>query len=489
MRYRYRVRGIYATAVAKLLLDNGHELVDLSKQLADRFGLDQRADVPPDATVKVSDDDPDTLVIVGKSEAVGEAFEILASSIPFSSTIFELYGPSTSARAKIVGVENGRCVAETSFGRGVLLTDRCDVGTELWVNVAKAPSRRGEPYVFRRGLAIVMDTVTLIRDGGRISFSEHIRSWERKAELMALSQDVARRGISVRWRSAARSAPLEKLGEDLRKGVELLEAVEKEGRDVVIGESIAFVTLSSLSKRFLDDVRRRVLPTAPRHHELKTRWDSSIVDVLDALSSEIPEDVMDRAIERLCLDYVVSRGSAMLIHRKPGEEVVRIGPAEVLGYGEHELLGRYLVLKRVAKSDGVYDGLGVEKRAGDIMLSIVPTRRWFLVHSYFSSEGSPKGLYINVNTPPELTPSGDVSYLDLFVDVVVRDGEVRVVDEDQLAKALDEGFVPPDAASIATEVVEELKSGKLVEELRSIAKEWLARALQPSSAQQRTTAA
>jgi len=483
-KYRYRIRGIYATAIARLLLDHGHELVDLSKQLADRFGLDQRVEVPPDATIKVSDEDPDTIVIVGKSEAVGEAFEILASSIPFSCTIFELYGPSTSARARIVGLENGRCIVETSFGKGVLLTDRCEAGAELWVSVAKAPSRRGELYVFRRGLSIVMDTVTLTKDGGRISFSEHIRSWERKAELMALSQEIARRGISVRWRSAARAAPLDKLDEDLRKGLELLETVEKEGRDVVVGESIAFITLSSLSKRFLDDVRRRVLPTTPRHHELKTRWDSSVVDVLDALSSEIPEKIMDRAIERLCLDSIVARGSAMLIHRKPGEEIVRIGPAEVLGYGKHELLGRYLVLKRVAKSDGVYDGLGVEKRVGDIMITIVPTSRWFLVHGYFSSDGALKGMYVNINIPPELTPSGDISYVDLFIDVVVKNREVQIIDADQLAAAVDEGYVPPDAAALAMDIVEELRTANVIDVLRNILSEWLGRALEQQSQRQ-----
>ncbi len=478
MPFRYRVRGIYATAVARLLLEAGHELVDLSRQLAERLGMDQRSDVPPDATIKVSDEDPDTIVVVGRSDAVGDAFELLASQVPFSSTLFVLYGPSSSLRARVVGEEGGRCVVETPAGRGILLTDRCESGTELWVNVARVPRRPGESYVFRRGLAVVMDTVTLVKGGGgRISFSEHIRGWERKAELMMLSQDVARKGISVRWRSAARSAPLEKLSEDLSRGLQRLEEVERSGSDAVVNESIGFVTLCSLSKRFLDSVRRRVLPTAPRHHELKARWDSSSVDLLDALSAEIPEDMMDRAIERMCLDSIASRGSAMLIHRRPDGEVFRLGPAEVLGYGSDEALGRYLALKRVAKSDGVYDGLGVEKRAGDIMISIVPTGRWFLAHAYFDPSGELKGIYVNVNTPPEITPSGDVAYMDLLVDVVAAGGEPRVVDEDQLAKAVDEGVAPPDAAQIALEVARGIASDRsIVDRIESLARQWLSRA-------------
>ena len=478
MPFRYRVRGIYATAIARLLLEASHELVDLSKQLADRLGMDQRSEVPPDATIKVSDEDPDTIVIVGKSDAVGEALELLATQIPFSSTTFVLYGPSSSLRARIVGEEGGKCVAETPAGRGIVLTDRCEPGSELWVNVARVPRKPGESYVFRKGLAIVTDTVTLIKNGvGRISFSEHIRGWERKAELMMLAQDVARRGISVRWRSAARSAPLDKLSEDIARGLQKLEEVEKSGSEAVVNESIAFVTLCSLSKRFLDEVRRRVLPTAPRHHELKARWDSSAVDLLDALSAEIPESIMDRAIERMCLESIASRGSAMIIHRKPDGEVYRLGPAEVLGYGDDEVLGRYLVLKRVAKSDGVYDGLGVEKRAGDIMMSIVPASKWFLAHAYFSPSGELKGIYINVNTPPELTPAGDVAYMDLLVDVVAVGGELRVVDEDQLARAVEEGVAPPDAAQVALEVARSIASDRsLVEKIESLAKQWLSRA-------------
>ena len=477
--HRYRVRGIYATAIAKLLLEGGYELVDLSKQLADRLGMDQKTEVPPDATIKVSEDDPDTIVIVGKPEAVGDAFELLASAIPFSINRFFLYGPSTSLKGKVVGSLEGKCVVETEAGRGILATDRCVEGEELWVHVVKVPSKKGEEMVFRKGLAIVKDTVTLIKGiGSRISFSEHIRGWEKKAKLMMLAQDVARKGISVRWRSAARSAPLEKLSEDLRSGVEELEKIESSGATVVLGESIAFITLCSLSKRFLDDVRRKVLPTAPRHHELKARWDSSAVDILDAVSAEIPPSIMDRAIERMCLDSTSSRGSAMIIHRKPDGEVYRIGPAEVLGYSEALEIGRFLVLKRIAKSDGVYDGLGVEKKAGDIMITLVPTSKWFLVHAYFSTSGELKGMYININTPPELTPSGDVSYLDLLVDVAMVGNEAKVVDLEQLEKGVEEGLVPQDAAAIAKEVVESVaRDRELIEKLATLARKWFSRAV------------
>ncbi len=479
MPHRYRVRGIYATAVARLLLDEGHELVDLSKQLAERLGMDQRSDVPPDATIKVSDEDPDTLVIVGKPDAVGEAFELLASTIPFSINTFLLYGPSTSAKGRVIGVENGKCIVETPIGRGILSIDRCEQGQELWVHVARVPRRSGESYVFRKGLAVVMDTVTLVKgDGGRISFSEHIKGWERKAELTMLAQDVARKGISVRWRSAARSAPLEKLSNDLREGLEALEAIERECRDVVIGESIAFITLCSESKRFLDEVRRRVLPTTPRHHELKARWDSSYVDLLDVLSAEVPPEAMDRGVERLCIEWISYRGSASLIHRKPGGEVIKIGPAEVLGHGVDEVIGRYLALKRVAKSEGIYDGLGVPKEVGDVMISIVPTRRWFLAHAYYSSRGELKGIYVNVNTPPELSPSGEISYLDLLIDVAYTSEGPRVIDREQLDKAVEEGEVPPDLALVAVSVAEEIaRSLELLERIKALASSYLEKSL------------
>ncbi|MCC6052852.1 MAG: DUF402 domain-containing protein, partial [Desulfurococcaceae archaeon] len=83
---------------------------------------------------------------------------------------------------------------------------------------------------------------------------------------------------------------------------------------------------------------------------------------------------------------------------------------------------------------GVYDGLGVEKKPGDVDYVVVRSDQPILSHNYYRGEKW-LGSYININTPPEVAP-GLVKYNDLLVDVIVMpSGDVKVVDEKELDKA------------------------------------------------------
>ncbi len=461
--FRYRVRGMYATALARLLLDAGAELVDLSKQLAERFGMDQRQDVPPHATVKVSDEDSDVLVVVGKPEAVEFAVYEAFLPIPFATRRHEVYGPYTTMKVKVIGKEGNVCICEAPCGRvEVVEFESCDPGTEMLVHVIKAPSKDGETYVARQGAAVVMDTVAVVESTKpRVVFSEFVKDMERRAELLMVSQNANRRGLTVKWRSAARSAPLDLLAKELEEAMARIDEVKSRALsgEIVVGESIAFIRLSRESKRFLDDVRRRVLATTPRHHEMKScGWDQNMVEALDYLSSRLPLKDLCIALEELELDRFKDLNSVMIRHTKPDGDVVSIGPAYIDRLINDPILGRAIVLKRTVRSEGVYDGLGVAKEPGDIITTIIPLDSWFLIHVYASQSGSYKGMYININTPPEVCYAQRlVKYIDLYIDVVKKpDEEAKIIDEELLRQAVEKGYVDEDMASIAIEVARDL---------------------------------
>ncbi len=466
LKFRYRVRGIYATAIAKLLLDSGAELVDLSKQLADRFGLPMRSDEPPHATVKAGDEDPHTLVIVGYRDAVENCFEVLESSIPFTVSRFVELGPYTTVTAKIVERSASECIAELPGGERARIPE-CneDVGKVIAVHVVRAPSKLGELYVARKGIAVVTDSVTLVDDGrARISFSEHVRNFERRAELTMLSQEAVRMGLSVKWRSAARSLSLDKMMEDLRRGIELVEQLRAKALNasdpqvLSFGESIAFISLSRSSKEFLDHIRRLVVPTTPLHHTLKScSFPQPVVDALDVMSVELPLNALEKGISRYIIETLKNFASIRLKHVKPDGEEIHIGPAYVQSATYSDLLGPILVLKRVVKSEGIYDALNVAKEVGDEITTIVPLEKWFLIHVYRSPQGVLKGVYVNINTPPELDLGrNEVRYIDLYVDVVSTSNEPRVVDMEQLEEMHVRGVVAGDLLYMAKQTVAEV---------------------------------
>ncbi len=460
--YKLRVRGPYATAIAKILSEAGAELVDLSRQLAERFSLPQRSGEPPHATVKTSEEDPSVLLVIGYRDAVDFVLEELLSRIPFSLCRYSELGPYTTVVGRVVGEEADRCIVEVPDGRALLVDAQCVPGSKVVAHIIRAALRPNEVPILRPGIAVLGDTLALIDDGkSRVSFSEHIRSSERRAELMILAQSATREGVSVRWRSAARSAPLDTLSRDLesckRKLEELREKVQEvtEPSIVSYGEAIALIKLTRPSKEYLDDVRAQVLGTVPYHHTLKTcQYPQEAVDILDFVSNYVNKHEMRRAIEKYMQSEAAKLNSLRLRHSKPDGEDIIIGPINIEKTMEVPLLGTVIVGKRTVRSSGLYDGLGVAKEPGDIITTIIPIDKWFLIHVYTSSDGKEKGMYININTPPELcAPLSEVRYVDLYIDVAVVGDDVRVVDEDQLQNAVKQGFIEGDLEYMAIESV------------------------------------
>jgi len=115
-----------------------------------------------------------------------------------------------------------------------------------------------------------------------------------------------------------------------------------------------------------------------------------------------------------------------------------------------------LVVERSFAAGGHYDSLGDEKRPGDHGIIEIPCRSWVLRRVYFRADGSTIGELYNVQTPVEFRP-GLVRYTDLEVDVVRRaDGQVEVVDQDDLAHAVRIGGISPSLAEVALNIADRL---------------------------------
>ena len=384
------------------------------------------------------------------------------SRIPFSLCRYNELGPYTTVVGHIVGERAGQCIVEIPNNRALLVDAQCIPGSKVVAYIIRAALRSNELPILRPGIAVLSDTLALIDDGrSRVSFSEHIRSAERRAELMILAQNVTREGVSVRWRSSAKSASLDALSQDLESCKRKLQELRKKVQEVTepsvvsYGEAIALIKLTRPSKEYLDDVRAQVLGTVPYHHTLKTcQYPQEAVDVLDFVSNYVNKHEMRKAIEKYMQSEVVKLSSLRLKHSKPDGEEITIGPIHIEKLVEVPLLGTVIVGKRIARSSGIYDGLEVTKERGDVITTIIPTDRWFLIHVYADSSGKEKGMYININTPPELcAPLSEVRYMDLYIDIAVVGDDVRVIDEDQLRSAVKRGIVDGDLEYMAIESV------------------------------------
>lgn len=434
MLLRVRVRGIYSTAISKILNENGVELVDVTPSIASRLKISENRGMPADATIKTENDNLSQVMLIGFPEAVNKVSEILETSIPDMLVLKPLTGLYTTFKTRILGYEGRECIALSPWGKAVLVDYKeCTQNREIPVTTIKLVTSRDSKIVLSENIRIV-GKYAIIGRGSSITFSHFIRNRKRITELIDISARHVREGYSIRWRSNADEADLldimSELEELTRKYDEMVDRVQKAPLLEVVyeGESAKFYELTYNSKVFLDNVRKGVCPTVFLHHFFKSFdvRDSNLVGLLDVLSAKVPRDEEDKLLFKWFLSELREKKEAIIEHKKMSGKLIFM-KGLISDVPEEEV--PTLVLKRVIRTQGVYDGLNIPKEMGDVALTTVRMGAWNTRHEYFSKEGKFKGAYISFNTPTEILYTGRIRYIDLEVDLVrVGDLGCRLTD-------------------------------------------------------------
>ena len=210
------------------------------------------------------------------------------------------------------------------------------------------------------------------------------------------------------------------------------------------------------SKMKLDEYRRAVVPTVQMHHYYKAYGGevSSAADMAERLLLRgRPSEEVEELLRRTLVPIFPFEGSEIGIeHVKLSGSVLSLGKAVIEVYDERSLI-RYT---REMRGGGVYDGLGLEKEAGDRAVTEAKLGEYYTVTKYFSQDGRFKGTYMNLNTPVELYPS-KIRYVDLEVDICIWPGDiVEVIDEEALEMAASEDIITSRLFEIVRVKIKEL---------------------------------
>jgi len=304
----------------------------------------------------------------------------------------------------------------------------------------------------------------MIHSDNRISISEHIRNHDKISLLLMLAQKYQREGYGIHWRSSSGYAPIDTLSKELEilknKLDNVIKNLDQYPTPSIIeeGEQLAFITLTRPAKEMLDNVRSKVIATIHGHHMFKSidRNLSNHVDLLEYLVSRNranPEDTGKGLLE-YCIEQLKSKDRIEIIHIKPDGTKIRLTPGVIdsIEYLDDDIK---IVVKRVFRKPGVYDGLQVAKEPGDYDLMEIRYNSWLIIHSYHSKEGKLKGTYININTPPELSTT-HIVYHDLILDIVKKpeEEEYKLLDVDEFIDLIKRNII---SKNIVSKIVEEVK--------------------------------
>jgi hypothetical protein len=458
MTVRVRVRGVYTTAVTHRVLAAGHDVVDPSPPIRERF--DELSTGGGPATVRAeTTDDRIGLELTGDPDAVGTLCEELRVAPDALATTAALPAGSVHDGRVTETLGSGAvvdCGADEGFLPYDAVDDYVETGDQLRVQVRDPTSPWADDRpLLGAALRVVRPLVELAGDRSGTTAAvggEDATELVRTTELLSAEPP---NGWGARWQPAALDADIETMDAALSAVAEAAADLADLPPDVDPLRTVAtprattWLRFGRASRFALDGDRRAVTTTMPGHHRIKagTEAASAAVDFVEDVASPDADDEFPFAA--VARQFGPREGDRLAIaHGKPD------GREFVLGRGEVTSLdpdGK-LTVRREMRSSGTYDALGTRREPGDEAVTKLREGRSWYPTVYRGADGESKGTYVNVCTPVELFPDA-VRYVDLHVDVVKRpDGTVERVDDDELDAAVDAGDVPEQLAEQARTV-------------------------------------
>ena len=455
-----KVRGIYTTALTKLLLDNGFEIVCPSLTIKKRFGLIDNS-APPD--VKIKDRyDLQGIRVLGTSEAVNAFQSILHSTFDdvltrkWRVSVDGIYkGKMTELDEETLYVDIGNdVIGRLPKPKFVIAEDK-----PLLVQVERKRIGAKQP-VLTMNLKIV-GTYAILVQNSKVGVSLKIRDLNKRAELYALGKTLAPDGWGIIWRESSANQLRETLENEIAKLVAKIKILNEkviyaEASTLLIeGSHFMDVEFPWFSKRNMDKLGAFVAPTLDGHHFYKSCGGevSAALEMAEDLleKGQNKEEVEKSFKEQILYEFPEEGGLVDVEHVKLSGIVFYLGQATI-----ESLDNRKIKYGRIVRSNGLYDGLGVKKEAGDRAVSETKIGGWYITTKYFSSGGDWKGTYINLNTPAEVYPKA-IRYVDLEVDVCVQpDSTLKVLDMEKLEKSLEKGIISKNLFEKVREKVKEI---------------------------------
>ncbi|MEM0487731.1 MAG: DUF402 domain-containing protein [Candidatus Bathyarchaeia archaeon] len=440
-----KIRGIYATALTKLLMKEGFQIVQPSKIIQERLKIQDNAE-PPDVTIK-DRYDLQGVVALGSAEAINQLKAVIHENL--EDAIIRKWRPSVGGiyKGEILGDQDDFLQVKIDENLiGLLPKDETEAinPENLIVQVERKRLGRKNPILSTR-IKIVGQYAILIK-GSASGVSLRVHDLNKRAELNALASQIAPKGWGIIWREPAAYVSKELLKGEIKalsEKVEELERLVSFKRDVGLlfeGSHFMDIEFPSTSKRKLDEFRASVTYTLDGHHFYKS-CGGRVATTLEMAEKLIengnnPLDVRDSFLRQISPEFPNEGESVDIMHVKLIGNIFNLGKAVIESLDED-----HIVYSRVMRADGFYDGLGVMKEAGDRAVSEAIFGEWYIVTKYFSRNGSLRGTYININTPIEIYPNA-IRYVDLEVDICVpANGCVKILDVEKLENAFRKGLI------------------------------------------------
>jgi Ribonuclease G/E len=459
-----RVRGIYSTALTKLLIDNNFEIVQPSAKIKERFNLEESQKLPD--LVIYDRRNRQGVYARGKEEPVDVFCSILRSRLDdviIRKWTFTIGGIYKGLIRRVDSTTNTALVdIGPAIGR-IHTEEIADLKSKQIVVQAKTGLGSKKPLLTTN--ITIPGKYAVLTSQHLVKVSKRLLDFDERTRLLQLGEKLVPQNWGILWRGTAANQTEKVLENEvsnlIREGENILKRAEQLEAPVLLweGSHLANIEFPALSKAQLDEIRMATTPTVKRHHCYKA-CGGKVSAALEMAEKLLKKGSTYKDVEELLKQTVEAEypkvGSLIEIeHVKLNGKVFHLGKALIqnIDYNDSAVSMRF---RRDFVKKGVYDGLKTPKEPGDHAITEVKIGEWHFKTQYFSKHGQLKGTYVNLNTPVELYPHG-IRYVDLEIDVCMwPNGRVEKLDEEKLEKAMKEGLVSEKLVKIVREKLVEI---------------------------------
>jgi len=465
-----RIRGIYAQSLTQIMLQNHFEMVQPTPEVARRFGLPFRSEIPD---VDIWDrSDLQGIVAIAYESILAKLTEVLRRRLGWVITRTPRVAKSSIYKGFVLGRDEK--TGQTRIDLGIisgLLPDRgLRRGDSIMVQVRAHDYGRKAP-VLSSSITIPGRSAVLLPEPV-VRLSTKIKDQEMRDNLMGLGRKLRdhTEDWGILWRTAAEKLTEEELRNEVEDLLDVAQRIyskygELNTTDLLFeGTSNADIEFPAEVKESLDKTRAKIKPTVDKHHFYKSAGYAPLVDLVELLIEDRPEE---RKYFTSKLEKVIGLDMPRVDDPINIEHVKLDGRSILLTKGRVvETNSRGLVIRRQFRHTSrklkllqdYPEGVDVPRDEGDYALTEVVPGSMTLITQYYSRDDELKGTYLNINTGIELYPSngngpGRIRYVDLEIDVIKtpfeENGRVRVIDQHLLKRAVQRGFITKEMATQA----------------------------------------
>ncbi len=447
------------------MLQNHFDIVQPTPEVARRFGLPYRSEIPD---VDIWDrSDLQGVVAIAFESVLTRLTEVLRRRLGGVITRTPRVAKSSVYKGIVLGKDERTGQTKVDLGTiSGLLPDRgLQKGQQIMVQIRAHDYGRKAP-VLSSSITIPGQAAVLLPESV-VRLSTKIKDQDARRNLLTLGRKIREHteNWGILWRTAAGKLTEEELRNEVDDLLDTAQQVfnkynELESTGILFeGTSNADIEFPLEVKDTLDKTRAKIKPTLKRHHFYKSAGYASLVDLAEMIIEDRPEE---RGYVVSKLEKVISRDLPRVDDSINIEHVKLDGRNIVLARGRiAETNSKGFIIRRqfrhtnrkLKMNQDSYEGVDVVSSEGDYALTQVVPGAFSLRTNYYSRDGDIKGTYVNINTGVEVYPSngnspGRIRYVDLEIDVVKApiNEDPRIIDQHLLKRAVQRGFITQEMA-------------------------------------------